>query len=148
MKPEISLTHFHAPATYISLQPSRSSLYSHTHLRDDPSKHYSRILACVSQVDSFPQISPSKPCILFSSSPYALHAPPISFFSILSPEKYCVTFTLCSFLHFFFNSSLLLSNIFLSTLLSNNLSLRFSLNVSDQVSHPQKTTDKIYFCIN
>jgi hypothetical protein len=32
---------------------------------------------------------------------------------------------------------------FLNTLFSNTLSLRFSLNVSDQVSHPYKTTGKI-----
>ena len=36
----------------------------------------------------FPQVSPPKPCIQLSSPPYALHAPPISFFPILSPEKY------------------------------------------------------------
>jgi len=34
-------------------------------------------------------------------------------------------------------------NILLSTLFSNTLSLRSSLNVSDQVSHPHATTDKI-----
>jgi hypothetical protein len=31
----------------------------------------------------------------------------------------------------------------LSTLFSNTLSLRFSLNVSDQVSHPHAATDKV-----
>ena len=31
-----------------------------------------------------------KPCIRLSSPPYALHAPPISFFSNLSPEQYWV----------------------------------------------------------
>ena len=36
----------------------------------------------------FPQVSPPKPCIRLSSSPYALHVPPFSFFSILLPEKY------------------------------------------------------------
>jgi hypothetical protein len=34
-------------------------------------------------------------------------------------------------------------NILLNTLFSNTLSLRFSLNVIDQVSHPYKTTGKI-----
>jgi hypothetical protein len=34
-----------------------------------------------------PQVSTPKPCI-HHSTPYALHAPPISFFSILSPEQY------------------------------------------------------------
>jgi hypothetical protein len=36
----------------------------------------------------FIQVSSPKPCIRFSSPPYALHAPPISFFLILSPEQY------------------------------------------------------------
>jgi len=41
------------------------------------------------------------------------------------------------------SSSLLGPNILLSTLFSYNLSLRSSLNVSDQVSHPYKTTTKL-----
>ena len=51
--------------------------------------------------------------------------------------------SLCSFLHSSVISSLLGPNILLSTLLSNTLSLRSSLNVNDQVSHPYKTTEKI-----
>ena len=47
----------------------------------------------------------------------------------------------CSFPHSPVTSSLLGPNIFLSTPFSNTLSLRSSLNVSDQVSHPHKTTD-------
>ena len=50
---------------------------------------------------------------------------------------------LCSFLHSPVTSSLLCLNILLSTIFSNTLSLRSSLNVSDQVSHPYKTTGKI-----
>ena len=45
----------------------------------------------VSQVVSFLQVSPPKPCIRLSS-PYVLHAPPISF-SILSPEQYLLSST-------------------------------------------------------
>ena len=52
-------------------------------------------------------------------------------------------FSLCSVLHALFTSSLLGPNILPSTLLSNILSLRSSLTVSDQVSHPYKTTGKI-----
>ena len=36
---------------------------------------------------------PPKPCILHSFHPYALHAPSISFYSILSPEQYWVRCT-------------------------------------------------------
>jgi hypothetical protein len=46
--------------------------------------------------------------------------------------------SLCNYLHSPFISSLLGPNILLNT-----LSLRSSLNVSDQVSHPYKTTGKI-----
>jgi phosphate starvation-inducible membrane PsiE len=51
--------------------------------------------------------------------------------------------SLCSFLHYLVTSSLLCPNILLNILFSNTLSLRSSLNVSDQVSHPYKTTGKI-----
>ena len=50
---------------------------------------------------------------------------------------------LCNFLHLPVTPSLLALNILLNTLFSNTLSLRSSLNVSDQVSHPYKTTGKI-----
>ena len=46
--------------------------------------------------------------------------------------------SLCSFLHSLVTSSLLGPNILLNTIFSNTLSLRSSLNVSDQVSHPYK----------
>ena len=49
----------------------------------------------------------------------------------------------CSFLHSPVTSSLLGPNILLNTQFSNTLSLHSSLNVSDQVSHPYKTTGKI-----
>jgi hypothetical protein len=39
-------------------------------------------------VVSFPQVSPPKPCTHLSSPPYALHVPPISFFSTWSPGQY------------------------------------------------------------
>jgi hypothetical protein len=59
-------------------------------------------------------------------------------------EKYrSLCSSLCSFLPYTVTSSLLGPNILLSTLFSNTLSLRSYLNVSDQVSHPQKTTGKI-----
>ena len=45
------------------------------------------------QVVSFPQVSPPKPCKHLSPPPYALHAPPISFFFILSLEQYWVRST-------------------------------------------------------
>jgi hypothetical protein len=47
---------------------------------------YLPIYIWVSQVVSFPHVSPPKPCVCLSSPTYALHAPPISF-SILSCEQ-------------------------------------------------------------
>jgi len=88
-------------------------------------------------------------------SPYVLHVPPFSFFSIWSPEKYWVRSIdqqVTHYVVFFplpFISSLLGPNILLNILCSNTLSLRTSLNVSDQVSHPYKTTGKIIvLCLN
>jgi len=51
--------------------------------------------------------------------------------------------SVCSFLHFPVTSLLLDPNIFLSTLFSITLSIRSSLSMSDQVSHPYKTKGKI-----
>jgi hypothetical protein len=50
---------------------------------------------------------------------------------------------LCQFLQPPITSSLLGPNILLSTLFSNILSLRSSLNTRDQISHPRRTTGKI-----
>jgi len=63
--------------------------------------------------------------------------------TILGEEYRSLSSLLCSYLHSFVTSSLLRSNILLNTLFSNILSLRSSLNVSEQVSHPYKTTCKI-----
>jgi hypothetical protein len=51
--------------------------------------------------------------------------------------------SLCSFLQPPANLSLLGPNILLSTPFSNTLSLCFSLNARDKVSHPHRTKDKI-----
>ena len=53
----------------------------------------SPIYAWVSQVVSFLKVSPPESCIHLSSPLCALHAPPISIFSIWSPEKYWVSST-------------------------------------------------------
>ena len=65
--------------------------------------------------------------------------------TILGVEYRSLSSSLCSFLHPPVTLSLLGPNILLKTLFSNTLSLRFSLNVSDQVSHPYKTTGEIIF---
>jgi hypothetical protein len=63
--------------------------------------------------------------------------------TILDDEYRSLSYSICSFLHFPVSSFLLGPNILLSTVFSNTLSLHSSLNMSDQVSHPYKTTGKI-----
>ena len=81
-------------------------------------------------------------------SPCVLHTPPISFFSfftltILGEDYRTLSSSLCSFRHSPVTSSLLGPNTLLNTLFSNTLSLRSSLNVTDQFSHPYKQEAKL-----
>ena len=61
---------------------------------------------------------------------------------ILGKEYRSLSSSLCNFLHSPVTSSLLGPNTLLNTLFSNTFSLRSSLNVSDQFSHPYRTTGK------
>jgi hypothetical protein len=61
----------------------------------------------------------------------------------LDEEYRLLSSSLCSFYPFSVTSSLLGQNVLLNTLFSDILSIRSSLNVSDQVSHSYKTTGKI-----
>ena len=63
--------------------------------------------------------------------------------TVLCEQYRSFSSSLCSFLHSPVTSSLLGPNIHLNTLFSNTLSLRSSLSISDQVSHPYKTTGRI-----
>jgi len=63
--------------------------------------------------------------------------------TILGEEYRSFSSLLCSLLHSPITSSLLGPNILLNTIFSYTLSFLSSLNVSDQVSHPYKTTGKI-----
>ena len=78
MEPEGSSPHSQVPATCPYPEPARSSPYPYIPFPEDPAQ-YPSIYALVSQVVSFPQVSPPKPCIHLSSPPYVLHAPSISF---------------------------------------------------------------------
>jgi len=63
--------------------------------------------------------------------------------TILGEEYKSFSSSLCNLLQSPVTSSLLDPNILLNTMFSNTLSLLSSRNVSDQVSHPYKTTGKI-----
>ena len=67
--------------------------------------------------------------------------------TIMGEEYRSLSSSLCSLFHSTVTSSLLSPNILLSTLFTNTLGLRSSLNVSDQVSHPYKTPDKNYISL-
>ena len=151
METKASLPHSQEPATSPYPEPDWSSPCPPSHflkihliiLPSMPrSSKWSLSLSCV---------SPPKPCERLSSPPFVLHSPPISF-SYLSPQQYWLSSTDHKALHDAVFStppprylSLLSPNIPLNTPLSNTHSLHSSLNVSNQVSHPYKTTGKIIF---
>ena len=63
--------------------------------------------------------------------------------TILGEQYQSFSSSLCNLLHSPVTSSLLGTNILLNTRFSDTLSFLFSRNVSDQVSHPYKTTGKL-----
>ena len=93
MEPEGSLPHSQVPATCSYPEPDWSSPYPHIPLPEDPILILTYHLHLCLPVVSFPQVSPPKPCIILSSPPYVLPAPPISFFLSLSTEQYWVSST-------------------------------------------------------
>ena len=68
--------------------------------------------------------------------------------TILGEEYKSFSSSLCNLLHSPVTSSLVGPNILLNTMFSNTLSFLFSRNVNDQVSHPYKTTAKLWFYIS
>ena len=142
MKPKGSLSYSQVPATCPYPEPAWSSPYLHflkIHLNIIlPSKTGSLSLG-------FPHQYP----VYSSPVPLACYMPHRSYYSwfytrtILDERYRSLSSSLCRFLHSLVNSSLLGPNILLNTLFSNTLSLPSSRNVSDQVSHPYKTTGKI-----
>ena len=147
-EPEDSSPHsqVHTACSYPEL--ARSSPYPQIPLPLDPSSYYPSIYTWIFQVVSFPQLTPSKPCIGLSSPSYPLRVPPILSFSIfitrkiLDEEYRSLSSSLCRFFHSPVTSSLLGPNILLNALFSITFTLRSFLSVSDQVSHSYKTTGK------
>ena len=104
----------------------------------------------VFQVVSFPQVSAPNPYSHLTSpipmrATCSVHLILFDFIiqTILGEQYRSLSSSLCSVLHCPVTSSRLSPNILLNTLFSNTLSLRSSLKVSDQASHPYKTTAKL-----
>ena len=93
---------------------------------------------------------PHQNTVCKSLHPHACYMPRPSHYSRfhntnnIGEEYRSLSSSSCSFMPSPVTSSLLGPNILLSTLLSNTFNLSSSLNVSDQVSHPYKITDKNY----
>jgi hypothetical protein len=103
-------------------------------------------------VFSFLQVPPPELCMHLSSHHYVLHALPISVFLTVSPKEYlvrCIEHKALCYVAFFttVTSSLLDSNILLSTPFSKTLILHSSLNVIDNVSSLHTTKKKQPFHI-
>ena len=154
MEFESSLQHSQVSATCPYLEPARSSPYHHIPPPEDSYQYYPPIYSWVFQVVSFPQAFPLKRCINRSFSPIRATRPShltllyLITQIILGHEYRTLSTSLCSCLHSPVSPSLLGPNILLNALFSYTLSLRSSLDVSDQVSHPYKTTGKfIVLCI-
>jgi hypothetical protein len=86
MEPENLLPYSQVPTTCPYPDAARFSPYPQIPVPEDPSYLYHPIYAWVSQSGFFPLGYPTKTLYTLLLSPYALHAPPISFFSILLPE--------------------------------------------------------------
>ena len=148
MEPEGSLTH--------SQGPTNSPYLSQLDPVPTPTSYFLKIHLNII-LPSMP-VSPKWPLSLrfpqqnlqyASSLPYTRYMPAhlilLDFITrIIFGEEYrSSSSSLCSFLHCPVTSSHLGPNILLNTLFTNTPSLRFSLNVSDQVSHPYKKPPKL-----
>ena len=147
METKRSLPCIQQPATCPYLEPVQSSPCPH------PNSWRSTLILSSHprwflQEVSFPQVSSPKLCILLCFFSYVSNVPLSDSYrcectnNIWWKAQITKLFVMQSF-HYPVTSSLLGPNVFLRTLFSNTLSLRFSLNVSDHISHPYKKQAKL-----
>jgi len=144
MEPESSLPHSQVPVTCPCPESDQSSPFSHIPLPE----HLNIILPSIAGSSNlslsfrFPHQNP----VYTFPFPHTCYVPRPFHSRFDDPNnigRVVLSSSLCSFLHSSVVSSLIGPNILLSILFSEILSLRSSLNVSNQFSHPYKTTDKI-----
>jgi hypothetical protein len=141
MKTERSLPRVQEPASSPHPEPDQPSVSP----RSSFLKIYLNIMLPSTPLSSkwppFPRFLHQNPvCISHRPLTCYVHRPYILLYlhtRIIFGEEYIpLSSPLCRCLHIPVTASLLSSNILLNILFSNTLSLRFSLNVNDQVSHP------------
>ena len=143
MEPEGPLTRSQVPATCPYHEPDQSSPCPHIPFPEHPSLYYLPIYAWVFQVVSFLQVSSPKSCIRLSS-PHTCYMPTHNVLlgliirTIFDEGVQIIKLLVMQFSPLYCYLVLIRTKYSHNTLFSNNLSLRSSLNVSGQVSHPSK----------
>ena len=146
MEPEGSLPHSKVPVTCSYPERARISPYSHIL---PPEIHLNIILSSKPGLPSglFPPGFSTKTLYTPHFFPIRATRPAhilLDFITrtILGEEYRSLSSSLCSFFHSPVTSSPLGPNVLLSTLFPNTICLLSSLNLSDQVSRPYKSTGK------